>query len=99
LTESASVLVQAIDNSNLQSRIATGTLGDLTEFDFVRSKIGLNRDTRAYIGDAALRTTLRNVVDSATGGVKVSAQNLGNVSGEVFSDFLEYQSTSFARET
>lgn len=107
-TESASVLVRALDNTNLQSSIATGPLSDLTEFDFVSGKIGLNRDTRAYIGDIgdsgdsnddALRTTLHNAGDSASGVVKVSAEHLGSVTGEVFSDFLEYRSTTFARET
>ena len=97
-TEPASVLVQAVDNSNLQSMITTGTIVDLTDYDFIQSKIGLNRDTRAYIGGESGRTTLSNVGDTATGIVKVSAQNLGNVAGEVSSDFLDYKSSTFSRE-
>jgi Lipase len=98
-TESASLLVQATDNSNLHSSITTGTLSDQTIYDFVQGKIGLNRDTRAYIGDDAHRTTLSNAGGSAAGVVIVSAQSLGNVDGEVFSDFLDYRSTAFARES
>jgi hypothetical protein len=98
-TESASVLVRAVDHTNLTNRITTGTLSDLTEYDFVVGKIGLQRDTRAYIGSADPRTTLLGLNDSSAGVVKVSAENLGNVTGEVFSDFLEYQSSTFARDS
>jgi pimeloyl-ACP methyl ester carboxylesterase len=99
-SETASVLVQAIDTTNVYSSITTGST--LSDYDFVQGKIGLNRDTRAYIGDAnALRTILNfdsNSVVPAAGIVKVTALNSGNVSGEVFSDFLEFRSTTFARE-
>jgi hypothetical protein len=98
-TESASVLVRAVDHTNLANRITTGTLSDLTEYDFVLGKIGLQRDTRAYIGSADSRTTLHGLNDTSAPVVKVSAENLGNVTGEVFSDFVEYQSSTFARES
>src|SRR5690606_6431990 len=44
-TEPASVLVQALDTSNLHTSIATSDLNDLSAYDFVQAKIGLDRDT------------------------------------------------------
>ncbi|MCH5373492.1 MAG: hypothetical protein JJ992_05915, partial [Planctomycetes bacterium] len=97
-TEAASLLVQAVDTANIQSNITTSSLTDLTEYDFVRSKIGLNRDTQAYIGGESAQTVVSNTGGSEAGLVKVSAQNLGDISSEVYSDFLEYEATNFALE-
>ncbi|MCP3996594.1 MAG: hypothetical protein GY722_16285, partial [bacterium] len=94
---SASLLVEATDNSTLASNITTDTPSYL-DHEFVEGKIGVHRDTQAYIGDAITRTTVSNTGGAATGLVKVAAENLGSVSGDVFSDFLEFKSSIFSRE-
>jgi hypothetical protein len=93
----ASVLVQALDNASLTSSIETGTVSSPTAYDFVQAKIGLARDTQAYIGGAQ-PTTLGNTGNTATGLVRVAALNSGNITSEVASDFLEHKSSTFSRE-
>ena len=96
-TETASILIQAIDNIDLHSTISTATLADLSEDDYIENKIVLDRDSRAYIGGEGAQALLDND-GTATGLVKVGATNTGAVAGTVTSDFADYISTVFAQE-
>jgi len=102
--ETASVLVEAIDTSDVQTSITTGLIASLTGFDMVTSSIDLGRDTHAYIGDGTTSTAVHGSagVGTATGVVEIRAANLdgvdGGVHGEVSSELIGVHTTTVSQD-
>ena len=92
--DGASVLIQAVDTTDIQTTITTGTLAAITGIDFVSSQIDLIRDTQAYFGDTVNgQATLSGANNTDTGLVKIIAENVdgtnGGVGGTITSNFLD----------
>ena len=82
-TEPASVLIEAIDTTNI---VAASDSTALSTFDFsaLTSSVTLIRDTQAYVQDRpGSGMTL-----ATTGLAKLHAENQGNLSGTITSDLL-----------
>ncbi|MCH7908486.1 MAG: LEPR-XLL domain-containing protein, partial [Candidatus Hydrogenedentes bacterium] len=101
-SEPASVLVQALDESDIQTDITTGGIAAELGFDLVQSSIDLSRDTKAFIGDALSLATLNGPLLSTTGMVKVLAENKdgagGGVAGTIDSNFLGIHTTTVSKD-
>ncbi|HZY14981.1 MAG TPA: LEPR-XLL domain-containing protein, partial [Ramlibacter sp.] len=96
--ETASLLVQALDNVDIRLDISTDGALTATAYDYIEGLVGIDRDTRASIGGAGQQTSI-GLASAAAGLVKVSARNSGSLASRVHSDFLTYRSTTFARDS
>ncbi|MCO6459637.1 MAG: hypothetical protein J5I93_30345, partial [Pirellulaceae bacterium] len=102
IDQPASLLVQAIDASDLQTRITTGTIAAADDVHAVSSELHFSRDTQATIGAAGAEAVLSGPAGSATGLVKLRAENrsgpAGGLQGTIASNFLGVHTTHVSRD-
>jgi hypothetical protein len=100
--EPASMVIEAIDASEIQTDISTGVISELTGFDVVSSSITLDRDTQARLGDGAALVTLEGPSSTASGLVKLRSQNMdgpdGGVGGVVVSKLIGAHQNKVTRD-
>ena len=100
--EPVSLLVSAIDSSQISTDIQTTAVDPVIGFDSVTSNISLSRDTQAYIGSGFGQATVTGQNGAAAGMVKIIATNqdgeLDGVAGRIESNFVGVHTNAVTKD-
>ena len=86
-SDGASVLIEAVDSTDIQASISANSVSDFTNFGYLSSAIDISRDTQVSLGDdSGSQVILDGLSGGDTGLVKVRALSQDGSNGGIFAN-------------